>query len=199
MDLFNALPYEQRWIELRNGRLLWINDFMPPNEANSLMSCLKQVTPWSQEEIQLFGRMVKQPRLQAWYGDKAYTYSGLTMPAIPMTETLDSIKLRCEDVASQPFNSVLLNLYRDGQDSMGAHQDNEPELGSNPTIASLSLGATRRFVLKHIHTGQTYRLELSHGSLLIMAGEMQHFWKHSLPKTNQQIGERINLTFRMIY
>lgn len=82
---------------------------------------------------------------------------------------------------------------------MGAHQDNEPELGQNPTIASLSLGATRRFTLKHLHTGQNYDIELSHGSLLIMAGEMQHHWKHSLPKTNQSIGERINLTFRTIF
>ena len=193
------LPYEQRWIDLPNGRLLWLDNFIPSNEADELMSSLKLETPWTQERIQLFGRSVLQPRLQAWYGDKSYTYSGLTMPAMPMTERLQSVKSRCEGVANQRFNSVLLNLYRDGQDSMGAHQDNEPELGQNPTIASLSLGATRRFTLKHLHTGQNHDIELSHGSLLIMAGEMQHHWKHSLPKTNQSIGERINLTFRTIF
>ena len=199
MDLFEALPYEQRWIDLPNGRLLWLDNFIPSNEADELMASLKLETPWTQERIQLFGRSVLQPRLQAWYGDKSYSYSGLTMPAMPMTERLQSVKSRCEGVANQTFNSVLLNLYRDGQDSMGAHQDNEPELGQNPTIASLSLGATRRFTLKHLHTGQNHDIELSHGSLLIMAGEMQHHWKHGLPKTNQSIGERINLTFRTIF
>ncbi|MBN3495311.1 alpha-ketoglutarate-dependent dioxygenase AlkB family protein [Vibrio neptunius] len=199
MDLFDALPFDQRWIDLPNGRLLWIQDFMSRAEADALMLGLKQNTPWSQQQIQLFGRAVMQPRLQAWYGDKSYTYSGLTMPPMPMDSRLNAIKSRCEKIANQTFNSVLINLYRDGQDSMGAHQDNEPELGPNPTIASLSLGATRRFILKHNQTGQNHKLELSHGSLLIMAGEMQHYWKHSIPKTRQPKDERINLTFRMIY
>ena len=199
MTLFSDLNVQEQWIDLPNGRLLLIEDFLSHNEANNLMAYLKNHVPWSQEKIKMFGRLIAQPRLQAWYGDKAYTYSGLTMSATPLTKPMLEVKTRCESVAKQTFNSVFLNLYRNGQDSMGAHQDNEPELGKNPTIASLSLGATRRFSLKHMKTHQTHNIDLTHGSLLVMAGEMQHHWKHSLPKTKHVLDERINLTFRAIY
>ena len=199
MTLLSELNVQKQWIDLPNGRLLMIDDFLSINEADTLMAYLKSHVSWSQEEIKMFGRLIAQPRLQAWYGDKSYTYSGLTMSAKPLTKPMQEMKSRCESVAEQTFNSVFLNLYRNGQDSMGAHQDNEPELGKNPTIASLSLGATRRFTLKHIQTKQTHNINLTHGSLLVMAGEMQHYWKHSLPKTKRVFDERINLTFRAIY
>lgn len=199
MTLLSELNVQKQWIDLPNGRLLMIDDFLSSNEADTLMAYLKSHVSWSQEEIKMFGRLIAQPRLQAWYGDKPYTYSGLTMSSKPLTKPMQEMKSRCESVAEQAFNSVFLNLYRNGQDSMGAHQDNEPELGKNPTIASLSLGATRRFTLKHIQTKQTHNINLTHGSLLVMAGEMQHYWKHSLPKTKRVFDERINLTFRAIY
>ncbi|MGB5120416.1 MAG: alpha-ketoglutarate-dependent dioxygenase AlkB, partial [Vibrio fluvialis] len=115
------------------------------------------------------------------------------------TPMLADLKQRCELLACQAFNSVLANLYRDGQDSMGWHQDNEPELGQQPVIASLSLGETRRFVLRHLHSKEKLELPLSHGSLLIMAGNTQHFWQHCVPKTVRTLEPRINLTFRLIH
>ncbi|WP_076589247.1 alpha-ketoglutarate-dependent dioxygenase AlkB family protein [Vibrio ostreicida] len=196
MDLFGALNYP--WLTLTNGKILWVEHFIDKEEADVLQATLRETVPWSQEKITLFGRSVSQPRLQAWYGDKAYTYSGLTLTPTPLPPSLEALKSRCEISAQQNFNSVFLNLYRDGQDSMGAHQDNEPELGPNPTIASLSLGSTRRFVLKHTQTAQRHVLELTHGSLLVMSGELQHYWKHSVPKTTKPVGERINLTFRCL-
>jgi len=116
----------------------------------------------------------------------------------PWNQTLLQLKNLCEQVSQSPFNSVLANLYRNGQDSMGWHQDNETELGLNPIIASLSLGESRKFVLRHLETKQKHELDLSHGSLLVMAGETQHYWQHSIPKTAKPKGSRINLTFRYI-
>lgn len=179
--------------------MLWAEHFLTPTQADHAFSVLTQELDWQQEAITLFGKSVLQPRLQAWYGDKAYTYSGLTMPPKAWTPMLADLKQRCELLAGQAFNSVLANLYRDGQDSMGWHQDNEPELGQQPVIASLSLGETRRFVLRHLHSKEKFELPLSHGSLLIMAGNTQHFWQHCVPKTVRALEPRINLTFRLIH
>ncbi|PFG58548.1 alkylated DNA repair dioxygenase AlkB [Vibrio sp. ES.051] len=193
-DLFTGT----QWQEINRGKLYYDPNFLSHLEANQYFEQLRETLPWQQERITMFGRSVLQPRLQAWHGDATYTYSGLTMQPHPWTPELYQLKARCESIADAHFNSVLANLYRNGQDSMGWHQDNEPELGRNPVIASLNLGDTRRFLLRDLHCKTEIEFELSHGSLLIMAGELQHHWKHSVPKTAKQKNERINLTFRQI-
>src|SRR5262249_4942967 len=141
------------------------------------------------------------PRLTAWYADPGirYTYSGVTHQPLAWPDFVLPVKAKIEQGASQPFNSLLLNYYRSGKDSIGFHADDEPELGTNPLIASLALGATRSFILKHNQTREKVTIDLTHGSLLIMAGTCQHFWKHGIPKTETEVGERINLTFRKTY
>lgn len=195
---FSLFADEPQWLTLPNSRLLWVEHFLTEQEADHAYSVLTSELDWQQQAITLFGKSVLQPRLQAWYGEKAYTYSGLTMQPTPWTPLLAALKVRCEAMAGCTFNSVLANLYRDGRDSMGWHQDNEPELGRQPVIASLSLGESRRFVLRHLHTKEKFELTLGHGSLLVMAGDTQHDWQHSLPKTTRAKAPRINLTFRHI-
>ena len=148
----------------------------------------------------MYGKKINFPRLTAWYGDndKPYSFSGITLQPIPWNTEILEIKRKIEPEAKVTFNSVLLNLYRNGNDSISWHTDAEPELGKNPVIASVNFGATRKFQLKHIKTGERREIELEHGSLLIMQGELQHYWQHQVPKTNKIIGERINLTFRVI-
>jgi alkylated DNA repair dioxygenase AlkB len=140
------------------------------------------------------------PRLSAWYGDAGavYTYSGLRLEPLPWTPVLLEIKQATERLSGTRFNSVLLNLYRDGQDSMGWHSDDEPELGPEPVIASVSLGALRRFVFQHKKRRWRIALDLEPGSVLLMAGATQHHWRHALPKTRRPVAPRINLTFRTI-
>ena len=143
------------------------------------------------------------PRLNAWYGDPGcrYGYSGTRFEPLPWTETLTDIKERLTATLGVAFNSMLANRYRDGRDSVAWHSDDEPELGRNPVIASVSLGATRRFTLKHKSRRDIRPLavDLTHGSLLVMSGPTQHQWLHQIAKTTRIVGERINLTFRYIY
>lgn len=166
---------------------------------------LKRLTaeiPWRQEAITLFGKRHMQPRLLCWMGDagSTYRYSGVLHSPQPWHPLVDNLRERVEALAGARFNSVLLNLYRDGQDSMGFHADDEPELGVAPVIASLSLGAARIFHLRHRRDGAvpTQKLRLTDGSLLIMRGNSQRDWKHGVPKTRMAVGPRINLTFRLI-
>ncbi|MEF1310624.1 alpha-ketoglutarate-dependent dioxygenase AlkB [Vibrio mytili] len=198
MQKENHLCEQPHWRAVDQGKIYYHPNFLSLLEADEYFTKLRTTLPWQQKSITLFGRSVLQPRLQAWHGDAIYTYSGLTSEPHPWTPELSELKQRCESIAQEPFNSVLANLYRNGQDSMGWHQDNEPELGTNPVIASLNLGATRRFLLRNLHCKTQIEYELSHGSLLIMAGKLQHHWKHSVPKTAKPKGERINLTFRYI-
>ncbi|MEI8595191.1 alpha-ketoglutarate-dependent dioxygenase AlkB family protein [Photobacterium sp. Hal280] len=198
LDLFGEASGQGEWIAIDDGLLFWSPAFFTVSDSDRYFSALRQSLNWQQEAITVYGRRVMQPRLQAWCGDASYTYSGLTMQPDPWTPALLQIKAACEQVAGTRFNSVLANLYRHGQDSMGWHQDNEPELGPAPVIASVTLGDTRRFLLKHRHTGQKIDFQLSHGSLLIMAGQTQSHWVHSVPKTTQPHGERMNLTYRWI-
>jgi alkylated DNA repair dioxygenase AlkB len=146
----------------------------------------------------MYGR--RWPRLTAYYGDAGvrYTYSGVTHPALPWPEYLLGVRRRIQEVAGSPFNSLLLNRYRDGRDSIGFHSDDEAELGPHPAVASVSLGATRRFVLRHNRTRERVEYDLAHGSLLLMAGTTQEHWRHAVPKVKGPAGERINLTFRHI-
>lgn len=155
---------------------------------------------WQQANITIYGKQHKIPRLQAWYGDPntAYKYSGLKMQPLAWDPVLKHLKTLCEKTLGVQFNSVLANMYRDGNDSMGMHADNEPELGAEPTIASVSLGQTRRFTFKHQHTKQSVKIDLQHASLLTMAGKTQLFWQHGMNKSRTQTGPRINFTFRYI-
>jgi alkylated DNA repair dioxygenase AlkB len=177
------------------GIITYIPEFYTPQEADVLLAALLQTVTWKQERGR-FNRLF--PRLTALNADEGlvYKYSGVIYPSLPWTAELDAIRRRVEAAANAPFNSVLLNRYRDGNDSMGYHADAEPELGMNPIVPSLSLGAVRRFILRHKKNKQRLEFDLAHGSLLIMAGTLQHFWVHALPKTARPVGERINLTFR---
>ncbi len=180
-------------IDLRDGGTIFYDEsFFGIEEADALFDELRTHAPWKQEQSR-FGPV---PRLTAWYADAgmSYTYSGVTHEAIQWTPALSEIRRRVEAVAQTPFNSLLLNLYRDGNDSVGFHADDEPELG----IASISLGGVRQFVMRHINSGDKPKYDLAHGSLLIMGGTCQHHWLHSVPKTKAFVGPRINLTFRNI-
>lgn len=189
-------------IPIVDGTLAYDPDFLGVKESRSLREYLIESVPWKQEPIKIFGKELMQPRLTAWYGDQdtAYSYSGIVMEPLVWSEMLLDLKKRIESFAQAPFNSVLLNYYRDGQDSMGWHSDNEPELGQNPVIASLSLGGVRRFHLKHRQRKEleTIRMDLLDGSLLIMGGAMQHHWLHQISKTKKAVSGRINLTFREV-
>ena len=179
---------------------LWPQAFAA-DEANSLLRELRTGVDWQQEEILIFGQRRLVPRLVAWHGDPGarYVYSGTEHRPQPWTPALEHIRNRASTLTGVAFNAVLLNLYRDGRDGMGWHADDEPELGRNPVIASVSLGAERRFCLRHRrHRDLKVDLPLPHGSLLCMSGATQHHWLHALPKTRRPAGERINLTFRQV-
>jgi alkylated DNA repair dioxygenase AlkB len=174
-------------------------DALDADAGRSIMADLLQQTRFEQPEIRMMGKSLRTPRLVAWYGDEPYGYSGLVHPSRPWTPILDALRALASRLAQSPFNGVLLNLYRDGSDSMGWHSDDEPELGANPVVASLSLGATRRFRLRHKRDRSlSFGLDLSHGSMLVMSGPIQHHWQHALPKTARAVGARLNLTFRWL-
>lgn len=189
-------------IKIPDGKITFYEGFFNMKESQELMNTLIQTIEWSQDEIVVFGKKHKIPRLNAWYGDegKVMKYSGLTLQPKSWTKELTEIKNRIEIQTRFEFNSCLLNYYRDGKDGMGWHQDNEKELGINPVIASVTFGQSRPFQLKHINKPEIKKIDiaLSNGSLLIMAGETQHYWKHQIPKTSRKVTERINLTFRKI-
>lgn len=199
LELFSQTTASGEWLEIPDGRLFWAPDFFSQFDAMDYFRRLSTELNWQQETIRMFGRDVLQPRLQAWCGDAVYTYSGLTMHPQAWTPSLLAIKSACEQICDSTFNSVLANQYRNGQDYMGWHQDNEPELGPQPVIASVSLGEERRFVLKHLASKQKMEFNLTPGSLLIMAGTTQQFWTHSVPKTQRPKSARINLTFRTVF
>lgn len=169
-------------------------------EATELFTVLQQSLDWRHDDIRMFGKIMKVPRLQAWYSDNGltYRYSNMTLASKPWTATLTTLKKRISDYCQHDFNAVLANLYRDQHDSVSWHSDDEAELGNMPIIASLSLGAARDFQLKHIDNKEKLTLSLSTGSLLIMRGDTQRYWQHCVPKRAKEIEARINLTFRKI-
>lgn len=196
-----AMDAETGWTRVPDGEWMYRPDFYTDSEADRLMESLMREIPWSLHQIRIFGRWVNEPRQTAWFGDPeaVYTYSGVTMKPAPWTAALMNLRRTVEAASGAVFNSVLLNLYRGGQDSMGWHSDDEPELGTNPVIASLSFGAERRFLLKHRTNAEERReIVLGHGSLLVMGGALQHHWQHSIPKSARIHTPRINLTFRQI-
>jgi alkylated DNA repair dioxygenase AlkB len=184
----------------RNDALLALHTHcLAPEDAQALQQQLTETLPWSIHRIRLFGRWVDSPRLSCWIGDPqaVYRYSGQTFAPHPWTQALAALRDRLREELGVPFNSVLANLYRDGRDAMGWHSDDEPELGAEPVIASLSLGAARRFVLRRRDDHAVKQtLVLEPGSLLVMRGACQRDWQHALPRTARPVGPRINLTFR---
>ena len=196
MDLFSESP-----LQLPDAELALWPQWLSVSVADQWLAQLTEQTPWQQPQVRIYGRYVVVPRLVAWYGDAeaSYRYSGLTHQPLPWTPLLAQIREQVEQAAGQSLNGVLLNYYRDGQDSMGWHSDDEAELGVNPLIASLNLGGTRRFDLRR--KGQSrieHSLDLQHGSLLVMRGATQHHWQHQVAKTRASCAPRLNLTFRLI-
>jgi alkylated DNA repair dioxygenase AlkB len=185
----------------KDGYAILIQHFLPAEVADSHCRRLLHEVQWREEHYTIYGKRVTAPRLVAWYGDPqaTYNYSGISHIPLPWSPLLTDLKSQIEQVSNHTFNSVLCNLYRTGQDSMGWHADKEPELGNNPYIASLSLGEARVFKLRHNKTKQIIEMVLESGSLLLMGGELQHHWRHSVPKTTKVNQPRINLTFRKIF
>ncbi len=188
--------------ELPDAIIRYYPNFLNNVEADAYFETLHTSTPWRNDPITVFGKTYPQPRMTSLHGHTTdpYGYSGIVMQPNPMNAPLLELEKSIKKFTDTSFTTVLLNLYRDGQDSNGWHADNEPELGENPIIASVSLGASRYFHLRHnTDKSQKLKLELTHGSLLLMEGSTQHFWKHQIAKTARAIGPRINLTFRKVF
>jgi alkylated DNA repair dioxygenase AlkB len=203
LQLSPALPRSTpETFPIPNGDLVFYRDFFTPEDSDRYLENLDRTIQWQQDHITIYNQQIPLPRLTAWYGDagKSYTYSGITMQPHAWTDVLLQIKERVEVVVGRQFNTVLLNYYRNGRDGVAWHSDDEPELGENPVIASVSFGGTRRFWLKHKHQKQLDKvaIDLTHGSLLLMQGTTQRFWLHQISKTMKAVQPRINLTFRSI-
>lgn len=205
-DLFSnlALDNKQELVEklsMPDAEVTFYRKFFTQKESDDLFNTLFNEIKWRQDKMKVYGKEVDLPRKTAWYGepDKSYTFSGISLDPEPWTSTLLLIKNRIEEVAKVNFNSVLLNLYRDGNDGISWHTDAEKELGKNPIIGSVSFGGTRRFMFRHKNNKDLKaEVELTHGSFLLMRGTTQHFWQHQIPKTSKKVNPRINLTFRVI-
>lgn len=199
MERSERLPGE--WIGLPDALLYWEPDYLcRAGLPADLFARLAAQVAWQQHRIRLYGRELAAPRLSAWYGDPGarYRYSGLQLEPEPWLPPLLQLREALQGELSHAFNSVLLNYYRSGADSMGPHADDEPELGAEPVIATLSLGAPRRFILRRRDGSARWQCELGDGSLLVMAGACQHHWRHAVPKTRRPVAGRISLTFRRV-
>jgi alkylated DNA repair dioxygenase AlkB len=184
-----------------DGSAVLFPDFLCESDADNYFSGLHNNTPWEQNFIRLFGKEVSEPRLSTWHAeaDLPYTYSGVPRTPHPWKEPLSSLRTACEAHTGQSFNGALLNLYRTGLDAMGWHSDDEAVNGPNPVIASISLGAERRFDFRHKQSREMISVVLPHGSLLVMSGACQTFWLHRIAKTTRQTEPRINVTFRTLW
>ena len=188
-------------LPMRDAEVVLYRDFFGLAEAQTFFTRLLAEVNWQPQEIKIFGKFVPVPRRVSWYGDAGtdYSYSGITVHPQPWIAPLTEIKARLDTYAGVTFNSVLCNLYRDGKDSIGWHSDDEPELGTDPVVGSVSFGAPRLFHFRHKQDkALRMKIELSHGSFLLMRGPTQHYWSHQLPKTAKQVGPRINLTYRAV-
>jgi alkylated DNA repair dioxygenase AlkB len=184
-----------------DGSAILIPDFIAPHQADSYFALLSSITPWEERTLTMFGKQVLEPRLSAWHADPdlPYTYSGSERTPVPWNEPLMAIREACQERLGHSFNGVLVNLYRNGQDSMGWHSDDEAVNGPAPIIASVSLGAERRFDLRHKESGEIVSTMLPHGSLLVMSGQSQSHWKHRIPRSARISEPRINLTLRHLF
>lgn len=197
MQLINPLNQ----IDLPDLEMTYIPEFIPDEDQHGLYNHLMEKGKWQQDKITVFGKEYDQPRLTALYAEDGltYSYSGIKMLSHPFDQELQHLKNRLLHEHGHRFNAVLLNRYRSGSDSNGWHSDDEPELGKNPCIASISLGQDRVFQMRHKRFKEArFKFVLESGSLLIMHGATQHHWQHQLPKTKRPIDERINLTFRYL-
>lgn len=197
----SLFPKEKITFTLPDAEIEYYPNFFEAHRSNDFFEKLQREIPWQQDDITVYGKTHPQPRLTALFGNegKPYSYSNIVMQPNAWNPLLMFIKNEIEDIVAENFTTVLLNFYRDGKDSNGWHADNERELGRNPVIASVSFGAERSFHLQHnTIKEQKLKITLEHGSLLLMKGTTQHFWKHQIPKTAKPIGPRINLTFRII-
>lgn len=187
-------------LALQDAEIYYCANFLERSVADNTFEKLHSETPWQESTVKVFGKTHKVPRLSAFFGDAglSYAYSGYSDSARPWIPTLLQLRELIKSQTQLAFNSVLLNLYRDGNDANGWHADNEPELGVNPIIASLSFGESRDFQLKHRNTKQRVDIELTAGSLLLMAGATQKNWLHCLPRRKRCVKPRINLTYRKI-
>ena len=201
MELFKKNE-ERLDLNLSDANISYFPHFLEPEFANRAFNVFLDELEWRQHTVKIFGKLLPQPRLTALYGvnDQSYTYSNLTLKPLKFTPELLKIHQKLIDLTKIDFTHCLANLYRDGNDSMGWHSDDEKALGIEPVIASVSLGGVRNFQLKHKNIkDQRFKLDLENGSLLLMAGRTQHFWKHQLPKTKKLLSPRINLTFRTLF
>lgn len=188
-------------LNLPDSDIIYYRNFLEIEAADAYFATLMKDLDWQQYSIKIFGKIIPQPRLTALYAkaEVPYTYSGLTLFPKKFTSELLELEKELKQYTPVHFTHCLANLYRDGKDSMGLHADDEKNLGKDPVIASVSLGASRKFKLKHRNNkDQKFEINLEHGSLLLMMGSTQHYWKHELPKTKPETGPRINLTFRKI-
>lgn len=199
---FTLTGSEPERLDLPDAELVWYPRPGLDRRPEEWFDWLERSLAWREESIQLFGKRYRQPRLLAWYGDAgaSYRYSGVVHEPRPWLPELEGLRRRVEHLTGARFNSMLANLYRHERDSMGLHADDEPELGPRPVIASLSFGQTRTFRLRHRQRGdlKPVRLPLTSGSLLVMRGDTQRYWKHEVPKERSPCGPRINLTFRRV-
>lgn len=186
--------------ELPEPEVDWHPDWLSPDAAAVMLERLKDEVVWKQDSIGTPGGIKPLPRLTAWQGEPGavYVYSGIRNEPLPWSPTVLELRNAAQETTGAVFNSVLLNRYRSGNDSMGWHADRERELGAEPVIASVSLGATRRFDLRHNRTGAIRTFELTSGSLLVMRGSTQAQWRHRVPKAPALQAERVNLTFRWV-
>ncbi len=198
MSLFSKEPQH---LQLSGADVIYYPEFLSQLEASEYYTTLYNDTPWRQDNIKVFGKVYPQPRLTALYGNNnlPYSYSNITMYPLEFTFALSEIKRKVETLVKDKFTTCLLNLYRDGKDSNGWHSDDEKELGKNPTIASVSLGASRVFKFRDKKAkSSVYSMLLEPGSLLLMKNATQHNWQHQVPKTSKNVEPRINLTFRIV-
>lgn len=182
-----------------DGSAVLYPHFIDENQADELLNELIATNQWEQQTLLMYGKFVDEPRLSTWHSDgQTYTYSGKARTAQPWTDTLTHLREHCEEQTQHTFNSVLVNFYRDGNDHLGWHSDDELVNGPEPLIASISLGAERRFDMRHRETGEVATTMLSHGSLLVMSGLSQQCWEHRIPKMPRLTDPRVNLTFRRL-
>ncbi|MFM1752541.1 MAG: hypothetical protein RL119_1503 [Actinomycetota bacterium] len=199
MTLFDSGNLEPRELLPGDGSMAYHRGFYSSIDSDALMAELLREVPWEARPITVFGRTVLQPRLACWYGDVSYSYSGITLEPRSWSTRLAEVKAKVEEFTGHRFNSVLANLYRNGNDSMGWHADDEPELGVEPLIASVSLGQRRTFRIRHRETKETVSIDLESGSLVVMSGLSQKCWVHEVPKARRITEPRINLTFRYVF
>lgn len=202
-SLFGNASEQGEKLLLPDADFVYYPEWLAAGEADTLFKHFQQTLSWHQSDIHIYGKTIPIPRLNAWYGDvgSSYQYSGAKFVPQALDAQLEGLRQKLQTLLGVKFNSVLANLYRDGQDGVSWHSDDEAELGRQPFIASVSLGAVRRFSLKHKMNDHlpTSHLDLPHGSLLVMAGDAQRCWQHQIAKTAKTVGPRINLTFRWVY